>query len=165
MLGLNCVQGEKVDFKAAHYAHSRQLYAYIGITVQLQVQSPYGKNLLDCTITNRDPFLTLRGRVAIEYVCSISCHVITRTAMARPYPAIRDRYSRLTNETMLILAKYEMRRLCRLASTMTTTARLAPPRLPLLLTTTTAGRSMPQLMLLFVLLLTLPALLRRRYCH
>ena len=44
---------------------------------------------------------------------------------------------------------------------MTTTARLAPPRLPLLLTTTTPGRSMPQRMLLFLLLLILLTLLPR----
>ena len=91
MLSLNCVQLEQVDGKPIYYAHSRQLYAYVGISVQHQVQRPYEKNLLDSTISNRDPFLTLGWRLAIEYLCSISCHVITRTAIAHPYGGIRDR--------------------------------------------------------------------------
>ena len=148
--------GEQVDCKAVHHLYSRQLYAYVGTTVQLQVQSRYEKNLSDCAITNSDPFLTLRGRPAMEYVCSISCHVIARTAIAHPYPSVRDRCSRLTNQVKFKLAsKHTMCRLCRLASTMTIKAKIAPPLLLMWSTTTTPGRFLPLTIIQFLLLLIL----------
>ena len=67
------------------YTRGIRTYACAGITVQLQVQSPYENTLLGGIITNRDPFLISRGRLAIEYVCSASCNLITR-------------YSRSTNK-------------------------------------------------------------------